>query len=99
MRRGRERHLGGAFQKLADSIAPTDPLTSATVVWPEVVGAAIAKHSRPSAIRGAELVVECDSSVYAQEIELLSRKVLKGLGEHMNGPAPTALKCVLRKTR
>lgn len=84
---------------MADSIAPTDPLTSATVIWPDVVGEAIAKHTRPSAIRGAELVVECDSSVYAQELELLSRKVLKALTEGLNGPAPISLKTVLRKSR
>lgn len=99
MRRGRERHLGAAFQRMAESIAPADPLTAATVVWPEVVGEAIAKHTRPSSIRGAELLVECDSSVYAQELELLSRKVLKSLAEQLNGPTPTALKTVLRKTR
>ncbi len=99
MRRGRERHLGAAFQRMAESIAPSDPLTTLTVAWPTVVGEAIAKHTRPSAIKGSELLVECDSSVYAQELELLSRKVLKGVAECIDGPTPTSLKCVLRKTR
>jgi predicted nucleic acid-binding Zn ribbon protein len=84
---------------MAEAIAPTDPLTRITVIWPEVVGAAIAKHTRPSGIKGSELVVECDSSVYAQEIELLSRKVLKGISETLEGPAPTSLRCSLKKTR
>jgi hypothetical protein len=48
---------------------------------------------------GSELVVECDSSVYSQEIELLSRKVLKGIAETLEGPAPTSLRCALKKTR
>jgi predicted nucleic acid-binding Zn ribbon protein len=84
---------------MAESLAPTDPLTRITVIWPEVVGEAIAKHTRPSAIKGAELAVECDSSVYSQEIELLSRKVLKGISESLEGPTPTTLRCTLKKTR
>lgn len=84
---------------MAESIAPTDPLTTVTVAWSEVVGEAIAKHTRPTAIKGAELQVECDSSVYAQELELLSRRVLKGVSESLGGVGPTSLKCVLRKTR
>ena len=99
MRRGRERHFGPAFHRMAESIAPTDPLTKVTIIWPTVVGEAIATHTRPSAIKGNDLLVECDSSVYAQEIELLSRKVLKGIAEGIEGPSPTSLRCVLRKTR
>jgi predicted nucleic acid-binding Zn ribbon protein len=99
VRRGRERHFGAAFQRMAESIAPTDPLTRVTVVWPSVVGEAIAKHTRPTAIKGNELLVECDSSVYSQEIELLSRKVLKGISDGTEGPSPTSLRCVLRNSR
>ncbi|RMF83165.1 MAG: DUF721 domain-containing protein, partial [Nitrospirae bacterium] len=46
--------------------------------WPEVVGAPIAAHSRPAALRGAALVVHVDEAAWLTELsyrrgELLAR--------------------------
>lgn len=81
MRRGRERHVGGAVQRFVERIAPRDPLTDAIRAWPEAVGEALAAHSAPSSLRDRTLTVECSGSVYAQELELMSRKVLASLSE------------------
>ena len=97
MRRGTERPIAGAMAKLIDRIAPQDPLTRLTAAWPDVVGPAISAHSRPATIRSGRLTVECGSSVYAQELELLSRKVLIAVNGVIGEASVTALRCTVAK--
>ena len=97
MRRGTERPIAGAMAKLIDRIAPQDPLTRLAAAWPDVVGPAIGAHSRPASIRSGKLLVECGSSVYAQELELLSRKVLLAVNKVVGDGSVTALRCTVVK--
>jgi predicted nucleic acid-binding Zn ribbon protein len=97
MRRGRERPLSGAINRLVDSLAPTDPVARVAGAWPSLVGEAMAKHTKPVALKGGELKIECASSVYAQELELLSRKVIKALTERIPEAPVTSLRCVVAK--
>jgi hypothetical protein len=53
--------------------------------WESVVGAVIASHAQPSAIRGKKLTVQVDSPVWMQQLSLLKpdliEKVNRGMGE------------------
>ena len=79
MRRGTERKLGPAVKRLVDSIAPQTPLSMLERAWPRVVGEGLAAHSQPGSLRGGRLSVTCSSSVYSQELEMLSLKLLEAL--------------------
>jgi len=97
MRRGRERPLSGAINRLVDSLAPTDPVARVAGAWPDLVGEAMAKHTKPVALTGGELKIECASSVYAQELDLLSRRVIKALSERIPDAPVSSLHCVVAK--
>lgn len=51
--------------------------------WPAAVGELLAGHSRPVSFKAGVLRIECGSSVYAQELELMSRKVLEALSREL----------------
>ena len=68
--------------------------------WERVVGADVAAHSKPVKLDNGELTVEAESTAWATQLRLLSRKLLKGIAEsvgpkvvtklHIHGPtAPT----------
>jgi hypothetical protein len=48
-------------------------------VWPEVVGAEVARNSRPLSLKRGRLTVSTSSSAWAQTLQLLSRRVLDGV--------------------
>lgn len=48
----------------------------AVVEWAEVVGERVAAHSRAMRVDGGRLLVEVDSSVWAQELSLMKRRIL-----------------------
>lgn len=85
MRRGRERPIADAVMRLAESLAPQTPLSKVERAWSSVVGEAMAAHSRPAALKGSLLTVECSGSVYAQELDLQSRRVLSKLSDELSG--------------
>ena len=97
MRRGRERQISDAIGRLVEQIGPQDPLTQVTTAWPDLVGSGMAGHTKPSAVRGGTLTVDCDSSVYAQELELLSRKVVKAVNDRFGPGFVTAVRCSVKK--
>ena len=51
----------------------------AVVDWPNVVGARVAGHSRALRVDGGMLFVQVDSSVWAQELSLMKRRILREL--------------------
>ena len=99
MSRGRERKISGAIQRLVAEIAPQDPITRIRMAWPKVVGDSIAKETYPSSLRGGVLTITCSSSVWAQELDLLSRKVLERLDEEFENSLAQRLRCVVGANR
>lgn len=95
MRRGNERKISGAISRLAAEIAPTDPLAQIAAQWPSVVGDAISRESKPESISASTLTISCSSSVWAQELELLSRSIIKSLGEQLPQVPIDKLRCVV----
>jgi predicted nucleic acid-binding Zn ribbon protein len=51
----------------------------AVVDWPRVVGHKVAVHSRAIRVDGGRLFVEVDSPVWAQELSLMKRTILREL--------------------
>lgn len=60
--------------------------------WPEAVGERIAGHSRPLVLRGEELEVGVESSVWAQELQLCAPQLLAGLRRTLGDDAPSKLR-------
>lgn len=56
--------------------------------WEQAVGAEIAHHSRPVAIRGEVLEVAVDSSVWCQQLQLRTPEILDGLRGAVGDDAP-----------
>jgi predicted nucleic acid-binding Zn ribbon protein len=62
--------------------------------WPEAVGAAIAQHAKPTAERAGVLTVLCESSVWAQELDLMSQGILERVNGVLRAGHITRLRCV-----
>jgi len=60
--------------------------------WAEIVGAEVASHCRPLGIKAGVLYAEVDSSVWSQEMQLRSPKIISALRKRMGKSAPTDLR-------
>ena len=57
--------------------------------WEEAVGAEIARHSQPVAIRGDVLEVSVDTSVWCQQLQLRTPEILAALRRVVGEDAPS----------
>jgi predicted nucleic acid-binding Zn ribbon protein len=60
--------------------------------WEEAVGAEIAGHCQPTALRGATLDATVDSSVWCQQLRLRSPEILAGLRRIFGAEAPSQIR-------
>jgi predicted nucleic acid-binding Zn ribbon protein len=70
--------------------------TSARVVrvaerWEEAVGTEVARHCRPTALRGDKLEASVDSSVWCQQLQLRVPEILAELRRLLGDDAPSDL--------
>jgi predicted nucleic acid-binding Zn ribbon protein len=70
--------------------------TSARVVrlaerWEEAVGAEVARHCQPTALRGGVLEATVDSSVWCQQLQLQRQEILAALRRVAGDDAPADL--------
>jgi predicted nucleic acid-binding Zn ribbon protein len=84
--------LAGAVEALADRLRPATGLAAVQAVWADAVGAAIAREARPVAEREGTVTVACTSSVWAQEIGLMSPALCTALNERLGGERVRALR-------
>jgi predicted nucleic acid-binding Zn ribbon protein len=87
MRRRAPRPVGEALAGLVEELAPATTLARVQRVWGGVAGEAIAREAEPVAEREGTVTIECRSSVWAQEIELLASDLVPRLNEALGGPA------------
>ena len=59
--------------------------------WEEAVGAEIARHCRPTALRGEVLEATVDSSAWCQQLQLRRPAILAALREVVGDDAPADL--------
>jgi predicted nucleic acid-binding Zn ribbon protein len=86
MRRRAPRPLGEALAGVTRDLAPATTLARVQSAWSEVAGEAIAREAEPVAEREGVVTIECRSSVWAHEIELLSADLVARLNEVLGGP-------------
>jgi predicted nucleic acid-binding Zn ribbon protein len=92
------RSLSGSLDTLAKRVAPDTMLAEIQRAWPDAVGAAIAQHAKPAAERAGVLTVSCESSVWAQELDLMSQSILERVNEALRTGRITRLRCVAGPT-
>lgn len=88
------RLLSGTLDRLAQRLAPETMLADAQRAWPEAVGAAVAERARPVSEHAGVLTVACESSVWAQELDLMGEAILGRLNERLNRGRIRRLRCV-----
>jgi predicted nucleic acid-binding Zn ribbon protein len=88
------RLLSGTLEVLAQRLAPETVLADAQRAWPKAVGTAIAERARPVSERAGVLTVVCESSVWAQELDLMGEAILERLNERLRGAEIKRLRCV-----
>jgi predicted nucleic acid-binding Zn ribbon protein len=97
MRRTGPRPVSLALDTLADTLAPPTVLAAVQRAWPQAAGA-FARASEPTSERDGVITVACDSSVLAQELDLMSELVVARLNEALGRPAVRRLRAQATRT-
>ena len=92
MRRRGPRPVGLALDAMTDAIAPATVLAEVQRVWPRVAGERFARAADPVSERDGIVTVACESAVWAQELDLLSERVIAALNEAIGRPAVRRLR-------
>jgi predicted nucleic acid-binding Zn ribbon protein len=92
MRRRGPRPVGLALDTLTDAIAPATLLAEVQRAWPRAAGEAFARAAEPVSERDGVVTVACDSAVWAQELDLMSERVIDALNEAIGRPAVRRLR-------
>ena len=92
MRRRGPRPVGRALDGLTDAIAPATLLAEVQRVWPRVAGERFSRSAEPVAERDGVITVACESAVWAQELDLLSERVIGAVNEAIGRPAVRRLR-------
>jgi predicted nucleic acid-binding Zn ribbon protein len=99
VRRRAPRPLGVAVEALTARIAPATLLAEVQRCWPAAAGEAFARAAEPVAERDGEVTVACREAVWAQELDLMSERVLGRLNEALGRPAVRRLRVEARPPR
>ena len=94
MSRRAPRPLSLALEGLSRDLEPATVLAECQRHWPQVAGAAIAAEARPVAERGGTLTIACESSVWANELDLMGPVLVDRLNAALGRPAVDRLRCV-----
>jgi predicted nucleic acid-binding Zn ribbon protein len=97
VRRRGPRSVAHALERLTSELAPATLLAEVQRAWPQAAGDAIAAQSEPVSERAGVVTVACASSVWAQELDLLSERVVERLNERLGRPAVRGLRPQARR--
>jgi predicted nucleic acid-binding Zn ribbon protein len=92
VRRRGPRPLAVALERLTDQLAPATLLAEVQRAWDSAAGAAFAAQCTPDGERDGVVTVACSSAVWAQELDLLSERVVARLNEQLGRPAVRGLR-------
>lgn len=91
--RGRDpRPLAESLTGFRERVAPKTALAGVQGVWAAAVGPGIAAVTEVVAERGGVVTIECSSTVWAQELELMSSRLLVALNRELDGRGPEKLR-------
>jgi predicted nucleic acid-binding Zn ribbon protein len=77
-----------ALERLGADLAPPTTLARVQERWVDVAGATVAAEASPVSERGGVVTVACRSAVWAQELDLLSGDLVRGLNQALGGGGP-----------
>lgn len=92
------RPASEALRRVQESVAPMTPLARAQTQWAGIVGEAIAAQATPVRERRGELTVRCESSVWAQELDLMAPSILTKLNQAIGENSIKKLKFEVGRT-
>jgi predicted nucleic acid-binding Zn ribbon protein len=87
------RPLSMALEPLTATLAPASTLARVQEVWADAAGPAIAAAATPIAEREGVLTVACESSVWAQELDLMAAQLIPRLNASLGTSALRELRC------
>jgi len=92
-RKSRPEPLGHVVARVLEDIGAGEGARVMRIAerWEAAVGAEIAAHCRPTALRGEVLETSVDSSVWCQQLQLRGPEILEALRAAMPEDAPSEL--------
>ena len=91
--------MSAALESVTGRLAPATLLAEVQMVWREAAGDAFAGAAEPTSEREGVVTVSCVSSVWAQELDLMSERVVAEVNRRLGRPAVKRLRAVTRPTR
>jgi predicted nucleic acid-binding Zn ribbon protein len=93
-RRRQPKQVAAALHRVVDGIAPHTTLARVQRHWAEVAGTALAREATPVSERAGVVTIACRSSVWAQELDMLSEPLVERLNAALGEPAVVRLRVV-----
>jgi len=99
-RKGRPTEVGALVGRILDDLGLETASAAHRIGerWAEVVGEEVARHCRPVSLRGGVLETVVDSSVWCQQLQLQSPRLLAALRDAWGDEAPRELRFSLGYT-
>lgn len=86
------KSIGESLRDFRAEVAPATPMAGVQAIWDRVVGERISAVTEVVGEQEGIVTVECSSSVWAQELEMMAPRILSRLGEEMGDSAPEKLR-------
>jgi predicted nucleic acid-binding Zn ribbon protein len=83
MGRRTPRPIGAALQTVLSGAEPATLLAAVQSAWPGAVGEAVAREATPVSERDGVVTVACQSSTWAQELDLLGAQIVAQVRENL----------------
>jgi predicted nucleic acid-binding Zn ribbon protein len=96
MRRRGPRPVSVALGRLTADLAPATLLAEVQAAWPGAVGEAVAAAGTPVSERDGTIVIACREAVWAQEMDLMSERLVEALNTALGRPAVNRLRVQAR---
>jgi len=91
-RSARLKPIGAALDRALDPVAPKTTLAELQRAWPAVVGPGIEAVTTVSEEREGTVTIECESTVWANELEMMGPQLLEKLRPLMGDRTPEKLR-------
>jgi predicted nucleic acid-binding Zn ribbon protein len=91
--------IEGVLETCLDRVLGKPGASAIWRVWPDAVGAAIARRAEPVRLRGRTLVVAVSSAPWMQELSLLKRNIIAALNERLPSAIVEDVHLVLTESR
>lgn len=86
-------HIREVLERFKSDHTPDTRIAAIQRIWQGVVGPVIAERCRPVLEHEGTVRVGCSSSVWAQELDLMSSEVVDRLNQQIDGDWIRAIKC------